>query len=167
MCLGLAVVLGFQGRLASVTSGAPTSACTVPLVFADCLIVQPGGGLNCSLELEFSSATEDNIGFTSLLPGTRAVSVGRIREVLRDDCAAVSVGDLIGVGNGSNLAPVISDFANWLARNGPQMTAPIVKSTCPNPQFNQLQEITGFATFTVEEIVGPPVNKVRIRVECG
>jgi len=166
VALGLMLLLGLPGGSAEVSSGGPESACVVPLAFADCLLQQAGGTLNCSMLLEFSSATEDNIGFTNLLPNTPSVSVPRIREILNNGCESVHIGDHIGIGNGSNLQPMMAALEGYVAHYGREMMAPIVKSTCPNPQFNQLQEIVGFAEFRVEEIVGPPHNLILIRFDC-
>jgi hypothetical protein len=149
-------------------SGGACTDCGVPLVFADCIIEQPDGSLSCGTELVFTSATMDNIGFTNLIPDDGSVNTPGIIDVLDGNCRGVNVGDRVGVGNGNNLTPrVIEAFEAYLARNGNRVTAPIISpASCPDPQFNQLQPIVGFATFTILEVSGPPNRHLRVALEC-
>ncbi len=149
--------------------GGPCTECVVPLVFADCLIVQEDDSLACGEELVFTSATVDNIGFTNLIPGDGSVNTPGIIDVFNNNCGGgVGVGDSIGIGNGNNLNNnVIAAMQAYIERNGTTMKAPIVHpASCPDPQFNQLQPVVGFATFTVLEIQGAPNRMLRIALDC-
>ncbi len=165
----------FLGRSrASVTAeavavgGGACDDCTLPFVFADCIVLRADGTIDCGRELIFTSATIDNIGFTNLADGVSAVNPPTIIDILNGTCGDVSVDDEIGVGNGNNLTPnVIAALRAYIDRNGSTVVAPIIHpATCPDPQFNRLQPVVGFATFEILEVQGPPDRMLRIQLKC-
>ena len=77
--------------------------------------------------------------------------------------------------DGERKAPVPREVCSQaleelIARSGPTVTAPIVHpDPCPDPQFNQLQPVVGFATFTIVEVLGPPTTphrEIRLQLDC-
>ncbi|MGI5862209.1 MAG: pilus assembly protein TadG-related protein [Myxococcales bacterium] len=147
--------------------GAPCEDCSVPLVFADCQIMVDDE-LDCGQKLVFHNDTEDNVGFTNLLDGVRSVNTHDIIETLESDCRHVSVGDVIGVGNGNNLNKnVVKAFEDFIERNGARVTVPVVSPPggCP-AKFNGMQPVVGFATFTITDVVGPPNHAIHIELDC-
>ena len=163
------VTQGHISAEAIAVHGGPCDNCSVPLVFADCLIVQPDGTLNCGETLVFRSDTTDNVGFTNLEDGVNSVSTSGIIDILDHDCSAVGVGANVGVGNGNNLNNnVIKAFRDYLVRNGNKVTVPVVSPPggCP-AKFNGLQPVVGFATFTILGLTGPPDQSITIRLDCN
>ncbi len=161
------------GAQAVAVGGGPCESCAVPIAFADCMIKRPDGSLNCGAELRFANALEDNVGFTNLTPGQTAVGTSDIINILTAGCGEAGYGDVVGVSNGNNLTPnVIDAFEAYIAAHGPKVTAPVIDvedSDCANPQFNQPHMISGFATFTITSITGPPdepERSIHIRLEC-
>ncbi len=147
--------------------GAPCEDCSVPLVFADCQIMVDDQ-LDCGQRLVFHNDTVDNVGFTNLLDGVRSVNTHDIIETLESDCRGVSVGDIVGVGNGNNLNNhVVQAFEDFIDRNGARVTVPVVSPPggCP-AKFNGMQPVVGFASFTITEVVGPPNHAIHIQLDC-
>jgi Flp pilus assembly protein TadG len=151
----------------AVLGGPCEEGCAVPLAFAECIVVNPDGSLNCGTELVFNSDNTDNIGFTNLA-NDPTVSVPVVRSILNGNCKHVSVGDPIAVGNGASLNPLVMDFQPYV---GKQVSAPIVRlpGGCP-AKFNEhgsAAPIVGFATFTITNVVGAPTKTVYISLECS
>lgn len=161
------------GAHAVAVSGGPCEeGCAMPIVFAKCL-VQPDSSqpVECGQRLVFTDATIDNIGFTNLDPGNGSVNTPTIIDILNGECSGVDVGDAIGVANGNNMTPqVIAALNDYIARNGNRVTAPIIDTgECGNPQFNQLQVVIGFASFTIIAVRGPPTQpqrEIEIELDC-
>ncbi len=175
---GNALTVFFSGMLGGTSSagvsaeavavrGGPCADCSVPFVFPDCVIA-PDDTLNCGAQLVFSSAIQDNFGFSSL--GTGPTNVNTVKNILDSDCSEIDVGETVSINNGNFLTPgangIVAAIENYIARNGPQVTAPIVHLSCPNPQFNQDAEVVGFATFTILSVQGPPNQMLTIRLDC-
>lgn len=151
----------------AVLGGACEEGCAVPLAFAECLIVNPDGSLNCGTELVFSSDVTDNIGFTNLSSDS-AVSTDVLRDILRGECKKVQVGDAISIGNGAQLSPLVADFSLLI---GKQVSAPIVRlpSGCP-AKFEEAGGsaiVVGFATFTITNVTGGATKAIYIRLDCS
>ncbi|MBI5547499.1 MAG: Tad domain-containing protein [Deltaproteobacteria bacterium] len=166
---------GFTGgqREASVTAeavavhGAPCDGCAVPLVFAECIIRQADGTLNCGQTLVFRSDTLDNIGFTNLEADERSVSTSGIIDILDGDCRSAQVGNDVGIGNGNNLNNgVINAFERFIARNGRSVAAPIASTPDGCGKFNGMQTVVGFARFTILGLTGPPDQSITIQLDC-
>jgi Flp pilus assembly protein TadG len=150
----------------AVRGGSCEEGCAVPLAFAECLIVNPDGSLNCGTELVFNSDTTDNIGFTNLASDS-AVSTDVLRDILRGSCKKVAVGDAISIGNGAQLSPLVGDFQALI---GKQVSAPIVRlpSGCP-AKFEEAGGeaiVVGFATFTITNVTGGATKAIYIRLDC-
>jgi Flp pilus assembly protein TadG len=147
----------------AVLGGPCSEGCAIPIAFPDCLIVNPDGSLRCDEILEFSDANEDNLGFTSLSP-TDPASINTVKNILANNtCKTVDVGTPILIQNGNGVNPVYTELK---AYEGQQVSAPIVSMSCP-PQFNQSHAVVGFATFTFLEVIGPPDNILRIKLDCA
>ncbi|MGC4122022.1 MAG: pilus assembly protein TadG-related protein [Myxococcales bacterium] len=148
--------------------GAPCDGCSIPLVFADCLVLRADGSVNCGETLVFRSDTTDNVGFSLLQDGVRTVSTSGIINVLHGTCTGVDVGDDIGVGNGNQLNNnVVKAFEDYRALHGSHVTVPIVSppNGCP-AKFNGLLPVVGFASFTITAVTGPPNQSISIRLDC-
>ncbi|HEY3357715.1 MAG TPA: pilus assembly protein TadG-related protein [Polyangia bacterium] len=150
--------------------GGPCSGCALPFVLADCQVVQPDGTLKCNETLKFSSATVDNIGFTNLADGVHAVNPPTIISILKGGCKDVGYGDHIGVQNGNDLTPQVQKaLTDYLDQHGWQnpVLVPIVHpDTCPDPQFNRLQEVVGMASIVITGVHGQPHRSIDIQVKC-
>ncbi len=151
----------------AVLGGPCEEGCAVPLAFAECLVVNPDGSLNCGSELVFNSDVTDNIGFTNLT-NDPSVSTAVLRSILQGQCRKVEVGDPISVSNGANLSPLVSDFLPLVSK---QVSAPIVRlpGGCPakfNEHGNQAP-VVGFATFTITAVTGGATKSITIRLDCS
>ncbi|OGQ80761.1 MAG: hypothetical protein A2289_16080 [Deltaproteobacteria bacterium RIFOXYA12_FULL_58_15] len=130
----------------------PCEGCSIPIVFAECLVVNPNdGSLVCNRNLTFTNATEDNMGLT-MLDGRNPNTAG-VLEVLRSPnrCSNVRVGDIIGVSNGASLHPLYDELVEY---EGQEVTVPIIgndSSDC-SPRFNQPTQVVGFATFRILDV---------------
>jgi Flp pilus assembly protein TadG len=153
------------GAEAIAVSGSPCEGCSIPIAFADCLVRQDDGTIDCGEVLQFASSNDDNIGFTNLLPDDSGVNPPTIREIMRGGCRSVRVGDNIGIQNGNDFVPVFDEFAALVNQ---QVTAPIISpASCPDPQFNRLQPVVGFATFTILAVNRTGSDKsITIRLDC-
>jgi hypothetical protein len=138
------------GAEAIAVGGGPCEGCVIPVVFPECMIVNPNdGSLMCNRDLLFKDATEDNLGLTSLTdsnPNTPSVIAA-----FDNGCTDVGIGDTIGVSNGANMSSprLCAEFQNLV---GQQVTAPIIATgggSCDNFQFVQRHEIYGFASFRI------------------
>jgi Flp pilus assembly protein TadG len=152
-----------HAKSVAVLGGPCSEGCAIPIAFPNCLIVNPDGSLKCDEVLEFSDANEDNLGFTSLSP-TDPASINTVRSILSDHtCRNVDVGTPILIQNGNGVNPVYTELK---AYEGQKVSAPIISMECP-PQFNQSHSVVGFATFTFLEVIGPPDNILRIKLDCA
>jgi Flp pilus assembly protein TadG len=146
----------------AVLGGPCSEGCAIPIAFPDCMVVNPDGSLKCDAVLEFTDANEDNIGFTSL--SSEPASIAEIRKRLDPaNCSNVTVGTPINIQNGNGVNPVYSALKLY---EGLKVSAPIIHMSCP-PMFNQSHVVTGFATFTFLEVIGPPDNILRIKMDCA
>jgi Flp pilus assembly protein TadG len=146
----------------AVLGGPCSEGCAIPIAFPDCMVVNPDGSLKCDEVLEFTDANEDNIGFTSL--SSEPASIAEIRRMLDPaNCSNVTVGTPINIQNGNGVNPVYSALKQY---EGLKVSAPIISMTCP-PQFNQTHVVIGFATFTFLQVLGPPSNTLRIKMDCA
>ncbi len=155
----------------AVFGGACETYCAVPIAFSSCIIVDPvTKELNCDNVLEFNSDNTDNIGFTNLADNP-TVSTNVIKNLIGngEDCATgTEVDSSIGVSNGNNLAPVFAAFSTLV---GKTVTAPVVYlGECgPEAKFNAhatTAPVIGFVSFTIQEVFGPPINKIILATEC-
>ncbi len=151
----------------AVLGGPCEEGCAVPIAFAECLVVNPDGSLDCGTELVFNSDVTDNIGFTNLT-NDPSVSTAVLRSILQGNCQKVEVGDPISISNGANLSPLVGDFLPLLSK---QVSAPIVRlpGGCP-AKFNEHGNeapVVGFATFTITAVTGGATKSISIRLECA
>ncbi len=155
----------------AVFGGACETYCAVPIAFSNCIIQDPvTKALNCDSVLEFNSDNTDNIGFTNLADDP-TVSTNVIKNLIGngEDCATgTEVDASIGVSNGNNLAPVFAAFSTLV---GKTVTAPVVNlGECgPEAKFNAhatTAPVIGFVSFTIQEVRGPPENKIILQTEC-
>jgi hypothetical protein len=148
--------------------GGPCGACVLPFVFADCQIVNPDGSLKCDQTFVFSPATTDNIGFTNLADDP-SVNPPTVINILKQGCKTISGNELIGVQNGNDMtAAVLKALQDYIAQHGNEVSIPIVTpTTCPDPQFNRLQPVTGIATVRIVSVTPQPNRSISIALECG
>jgi hypothetical protein len=157
------------GAEAIAVGGGPFEGCSIPLVFPDCLVVNPAdNSLWCDRTLVFRDDNTDNVGFTSLSLDNPNTAL--LRNILSDPdhCMTARIGDSIGVSNGNNLSPVRRDLLDYV---GEEVTIPIVDSpdgsypTC-DFKFNQHHTIVGFARVMIQNVTAPPEQAVYLDFLC-
>jgi putative Flp pilus-assembly TadE/G-like protein len=156
----------------AVFGGACETYCAVPIAFSSCIIVDPvTKELNCDSVLEFNSDNTDNIGFTNLADDP-SVNMNIVRNLVGNDeecTTATQVDASIGVTNGNSLGSVFDGFSTL---RGKTVTAPVVYlGECgPEAKFvahaSTTAPVIGFVSFTIQEVYGPPVNKIILETEC-
>lgn len=150
----------------AVRGGPRRAPCPIPIVFADCMVRREDGTLKCDEPLVFNSDGLDNVGFTNLTADP-AVNTDVMREILRGECHPVHIGDPIGVSNGANITPLVTDM---LPLVDTRVSAPIVDlGECP-VRFNEHPEgaiIVGFASFTLLDVRGGADKSLTVSLDCG
>ncbi|HSM91635.1 MAG TPA: pilus assembly protein TadG-related protein [Anaeromyxobacteraceae bacterium] len=170
----------------AVGGGPCQERCAFPAVFADCIMVNPDGSLDCSERYYvLNSDWQDNLGLTSLDPNEPA-SVPNIKDALHD-CVPTSADMEIPVTNGNMLQPIsvdpyfndlpkeVSSPVVHVERCEPAHFEPcdqsIVNGPCMNAKFVGDLPIVGYATFVLCYVTGanvgtwPPANWPV--AECG
>lgn len=168
-----------SARSIAVGGGPAATKCAFPAVFADCLMVNEDGSLNCSERYYvLNSDWQDNLGLTSLDPDEPA-SVPNIKDALRT-CVETSAGMEIPVTNGNALQPISVD--PYFKDVPLEVTSPVVHAErcepahfqpcdqttvdgpCMNAKFVGSLPIVGYATFVICYVTGanvgtwPPAN---------
>jgi hypothetical protein len=155
----------------AVFGGACESYCSIPIAFSTCIIQDPiTKALNCDSVLEFNSDNTDNIGFTNLAdsPTITPPIVSSLVGNGEDCTTSAQVDDNIGVTNGNSLGPVFDAFSQLA---GKTVTAPVVYLGECGPEAKFVAHATtapvvGFVSFTIQEVFGPPVNKIILKTAC-
>ncbi len=152
----------------AVGGGPRTDKCPVPIVLPSCALLGNNGQYECGTTVtfttdgRFSNANIDTIGFTNLANNS-SVSNSGVRNILNSGtCLPVVEGESIGVQNGNGYNKLVYDaLANFLQVNGNTVSVPVVDiGGCPNPTFNQMHAIAGFATVTLTMLPYDNQNKV-------
>jgi hypothetical protein len=155
----------------AVFGGACETYCAVPIAFSNCIIEDPiTKKINCDSVLEFNSDNTDNIGFTNLADDP-SVGMNTVKNLIGngDDCTVgAQVDTSIGVTNGNSLGAVFAGFSGLV---GKTVTAPVVYLGECGPEAKFVAHATtapviGFVSFTIQEVYGPPVNKIILETEC-
>ncbi|HET9553269.1 MAG TPA: pilus assembly protein TadG-related protein [Anaeromyxobacteraceae bacterium] len=172
----------------AVGGGPCEDKCAFPAAFADCLLVNPDGSLNCDDRFYvFNSDWQDNIGFTSLEPGVSA-SVPNIKAAL-GACVASSADEPIPITNGNPVQPISQD--PFFKRLPMTVNAPVVHADrCPPAQYQKCSQaspngpclnakfvgdmtVVGYVTLKVCYITGstvkvwPPADWPAGDADCG
>lgn len=163
----------------AVCGGPCRNACSIPLAFAECMVVDADGNLRCGDTLTFQSSLEDTIGFTNLTDGSSAGGASLFEKMLQGAisgdstyCRSTKVGDHIAVKNGVPLNKMEDEFQT-IADLNIDVTAPIVRTageTCAKftDTGANLAEVVGFATFHITGVtVSGSTKTITIVPQCG
>ena len=157
----------------AVGGGPCGSDCAFPAAFADCMLVNPDGSLNCDGRIfTLNNDWQDNLGLTSLEPGVSA-SVPNIKDAL-SQCVSSAADEEIPVTNGNPMQPISNDpFFGQLPRD---VLAPVVHvercepqryeqcqranpgSPCLNAKFVGDMTVVGYVSITVCYATGANVK---------
>lgn len=160
--------MNVRAEAVAVGGGPRDDKCPVPIVLPSCALLGNNGQYVCGQSVtfttdgRFSNANIDTIGFTNLSDSPNVSNSG-VRDILNNGtCLPVTMGQSIGVQNGNGFNKQVYDaLAGFLQKNGNTVSVPVADiGGCPNPQFNQMHPINGFATVTLTLMPYDNQNKV-------
>jgi hypothetical protein len=165
--LGSAPTKTVASSAIAVGGGPCEDNCAFPAAFADCLLLDQNGDLKCDGRyFTLSNDWSDNLGLTSLVPGTPA-SVPNIKAALQS-CVRTRADEPIPVTNGNPMQPVskamtfpIGVVAPVVHASGcdPAQYCPQTTKACQNPKFVGNMAVVGFVSLVVCYATGSNVKK--------
>jgi Flp pilus assembly protein TadG len=155
--------VNIKSTATAVGGGAGSADCPLPIALAKCKTVDADNEFLCDdgpRRLEFTSDTEDGIGFVNLYDDQASTpnNDANIRV-----CNPGEIKDNANVANGANFAPVIDAMlgkgsGGGTCKIGSTETFPVVEVDCPggNPKFtdkgNSAAPVVGFLQAKITEI---------------
>jgi Flp pilus assembly protein TadG len=170
--LGGGMTTSVRSSAVAVGGGPCDDHCAFPGAFADCMLVNPDGSLNCDERFYvLNSDWQDNLGLTSLDPAQPA-NVPSVRAAL-NACVESSADTPVPVMNGNPIQPVfrhspsfpmevvapVVHAENCFSPHYQKCTSSDPTALCPNPRFNHDMTIVGYISIIVCYVTDAVVHR--------